>query len=147
MEQRAQPKAWTIGYGDRPLEEFLGLLEAHGIQVVVDVRRFPASKIEHFRRENLERSLSERGVAYVWLGRELGGYRAGGYEKHMETELFKSGFARLVEIVGERRACVMCRETNPRYCHRRFISRELEKIGVEVLHIVGGKLARSRRPS
>ena len=37
-------------------------------------------------------SLREAGLDYVWLGDELGGYRKGGYETHMETEPFRAGF-------------------------------------------------------
>jgi uncharacterized protein (DUF488 family) len=74
---------WTIGHSNRPIETFLELLKEHNIEVLVDVRSFPTSKIEHFKREEIERWLPEKGIEYVWLGKELGGYRQGGYRTHM----------------------------------------------------------------
>jgi uncharacterized protein (DUF488 family) len=61
---------WTIGYDNRSIETFLELLDEHGIQVLVDVRSFPTSKIEHFKRERMERWLLEYGIEYLWLGKE-----------------------------------------------------------------------------
>ncbi|MEM1588921.1 MAG: DUF488 domain-containing protein [Candidatus Bathyarchaeia archaeon] len=127
---------WTIGHSNRSINTFLELLREHEIQVLVDVRSFPTSKIEHFKRENMEKWLPENGIEYVWLGRELGGYRKGGYEKHMRTKLFREGIKKLLEIAAQRRTCVMCMEPNPKYCHRRFIAAHLERRGVKVIHII-----------
>ncbi|MEM2337041.1 MAG: DUF488 domain-containing protein [Candidatus Bathyarchaeia archaeon] len=127
---------WTIGHSDRNLNVFLELLKEHDIHVLVDVRRFPTSKVEHFKRENMEKWLSEHGIEYVWLGKELGGYRKGGYKKHMQTKLFKEGVKKLVKIAAQKKTCVMCMEPNPKHCHRRFIAAYLERQGVRVMHIV-----------
>jgi len=112
------------------------LLRKHDIQVLIEVRSFPTSKIEHFKREEMERWLPENGIEYVWLGKELGGYRRGGYRKHMRTKLFKEGIKKLLEIAAKKRTCIMCMETNPKYCHRRFISAHLEKKEAKVVHII-----------
>jgi len=112
------------------------LLEEHGIQVLADVRSFPTSKIEHFKREEMERWLPERGIEYAWLGKELGGYRRGGYKAHMRTKLFREGIKKLLEIAAQKKTCIMCMEPNPKYCHRRFISTHLERKKVRVMHIV-----------
>ena len=53
---------WTIGYSNRTLDEFLRLLGEHKIQVFVDVRSFPTSKIERFRKEKMEQVLPEYGI-------------------------------------------------------------------------------------
>ncbi|MCD6431650.1 DUF488 domain-containing protein [Candidatus Bathyarchaeota archaeon] len=127
---------WTIGHSNRSLETFLNLLNEHEIQVLADVRRFPTSKLEHFKREALEKWLPKQGIEYVWLGEELGGYRRGGYKKHMRTELFREGIKKLLEIARTKRTCIMCMEVNPKYCHRRFISAHLERKGVRVIHII-----------
>ncbi|RLI10165.1 DUF488 domain-containing protein [Candidatus Bathyarchaeota archaeon] len=127
---------WTIGHSNRSLETFLNLLNEHEIQVLADVRRFPTSKLEHFKREALEKWLPKQGIEYVWLGEELGGYRRGGYKKHMRTELFREGIKKLLEIARNKRTCIMCMEVNPKYCHRRFISAHLERKGVRVIHII-----------
>lgn len=67
---------YTIGHSNRTLEEFLGALQSHGIEQVVDVRRWPTSrKHPHFSREALDRSLRAAGIAYLWMGDSLGGHR------------------------------------------------------------------------
>jgi len=129
-------KVWTIGHSNRPIKAFMELLSEHNIQVLVDVRSFPTSKIEHFKREEMMRWLPEQSIEYVWLGKELGGYRRGGYKAHMKTKLFKEGVKRLLEIAALKRTCIMCMEPNPKYCHRRFISGHLERKGVKVTHII-----------
>ena len=127
---------WIIGYGNRSIESFLEMLREHGIQLVVDVRSFPMSKIEHFKRERMEKWLLGYGIEYVWLGKELGGYCRGGYRRHMRTKLFREGIDRLLEIAETKRACIMCMEVKPKYCHRRFISAFLERGGVKVIHVI-----------
>jgi len=127
---------WTIGHSNRSINVFLELLKEFGIQVLVDVRSFPTSKVEHFKREKMEKLLQENGIEYVWLGRELGGYRKGGYKTYMRTKMFREGIKRLLDIASQKRTCIMCMEPNPKYCHRRFISAHLEKKGVNVLHII-----------
>ena len=127
---------WTVGYSNYSLENFLELLKGNRIQVLVDIRRFPTSKMQHFRKEEMEEWLPRKGVEYVWLGKELGGYRKGGYQKYMQTKTFREGVKKLLEIAKTKRVCIMCMETNPKYCHRRFISTYLEKKGVKVIHII-----------
>jgi len=139
MEKQAvklQIIIWTIGHSNRSIETFLQLLGEYGIQVLADVRSFPTSKIEHFKREQMQKWLQEHGIEYVWLGKELGGYRRGGYKRHMRTKLFREGIRQLLEIAKVRGACVMCMELKPKCCHRRFISAHLERKGVKVIHII-----------
>ena len=78
-----KPVIWTIGHSNRTIDAFIELLGEHKIQVIADVRSFPTSKIEHFKKEQMERWLPQYGIEYVWLGKELGGYRPGGYKRHM----------------------------------------------------------------
>lgn len=138
MNKRENSKIvlWTIGHSNRSVKYFLELLKAHNIEVLVDVRRFPTSKIEHFKREQMERWLPKNGVEYLWLGEKLGGYRRGGYKNYMQTKSFREGIQRLLEIARKKRVCIMCMETNPKYCHRRHISAYLERRGIQVFHIL-----------
>ena len=134
MEEK--PKIWTIGHSNRSIDAFLALLNEYIVQVLVDVRSFPTSKIEHFKRERMEKWLSQQGIEYLWLGKELGGYRRGGYKTHMRTKLCSEGVKQLLEIAKVKRTCIMCMELKPKYCHRRFISAHLERKGVKVIHII-----------
>ncbi|MDI6819506.1 MAG: DUF488 domain-containing protein [Candidatus Hodarchaeaceae archaeon] len=132
----ATARIYTIGYGNRKFDDFLALLERFGIELVVDVRSFPTSKWPEFVKENLQETLPARGIDYVHL-RELGGYRRGGYEAHMHTADFKHGLEKLTQLARERVATIMCVESSPSACHRRFIARRLRRRGWEVVHIVG----------
>ena len=130
---------YTLGHSNRSLSEFIGIVEYYGIGVVVDVRRFPkSSRYPHFSREVLEESLRCRGVEYVWLGDELGGYRTGGYLNYMKSEKFRRGFQKLISIIESscRSVVVMCSERLWFKCHRRFIANELAKLGYTVVHII-----------
>ena len=84
----------------------------------------------------MEKWLPQNGIEYVWLGKELGGYKRGGYKKHMRTKIFREGIRKLLEIAQNKRVCIMCMEVNPKYCHRRFISAYLERNSVKVQHII-----------
>jgi uncharacterized protein (DUF488 family) len=132
----SQLTLWTIGHSNRSKEKFLELLKENRIEAIADVRSFPTSKVEHFRREEMERWLPQEKVEYVWLGRELGGYRHSGYKAHMRTKLFRDGIEKLLETARAKRTCIMCMEVNPKFCHRRYISAYLEKKKVRVMHII-----------
>lgn len=133
---------WTIGHGSRKIDYFISLLEENHIQLLVDVRRFPTSKTEHFRRERLEELLCSRGIAYVWLGDMLGGFRKEGYENYMLTKEFSKGIEELIKLASEKRTCIMCLEVSPKGCHRRFISMCLSKNGWSVFHIIKSNVVR-----
>lgn len=156
---------YTVGHSNLSLAEFLGLLSEFGIRAVVDVRAFPGSrKYPHFSRENLARALEKEGIAYLWLGKELGGYRgrglgaespntawrAGGfrnYADHMLTQEFRRGTERLLSLARERRTAYMCAERFWWCCHRRLISDFLVAHGHRVIHILGpGKAMEHRLP-
>jgi len=65
---------YTIGHSNHSLDKFVELLKRHGITVVVDVRSAPYSRFHaQFNKEELKHALRERGLGYVFLGRELGG--------------------------------------------------------------------------
>jgi uncharacterized protein (DUF488 family) len=127
---------YTIGSSRRTEEEFIETLRAYNIESLVDVRSFPKSKLEHFARENLSDILKDSGIEYIYLGRELGGFRKGGYEAYTETEGFHSGVEKLEEIASRKRTVFMCAERFPWKCHRRYISRELNHRGWKVIHII-----------
>lgn len=127
---------YTLGTSPRSPGEFLELLTSHGVQVVVDVRRFPSSRFEHFQREKLAGLLSEAGIDYIYMGKELGGYRRGGYQDFTTTTEFQKGLQKLEEVALERKAAIVCAERFPWRCHRRFISLGLEKRGWQVKHII-----------
>jgi uncharacterized protein (DUF488 family) len=148
--RQAPPDAWTIGHSTRELEEFLGVLEAHGIEQVADVRRFPASRRHpQFHRETLAAALEEREIAYRWF-EELGGRRrpesdspnrgltsAGfrGYADYTRTPAFAQAFHELTAWMRGGRTTILCAERLWWQCHRRLLSDILVARGATVLHI------------
>lgn len=127
-------KIYTIGHSNRSMKEFLRLLKKYGIVTIVDVRRFPTSKIDIFKKENMKKWLLARGIEYLHL-EELGGYR-GGYEEWMKNRRWKESYETLKEIASKGRVAIMCAERLPFRCHRRFIAMKLKSDGWEVIHII-----------
>jgi uncharacterized protein (DUF488 family) len=89
---------YSLGTSTRAMDEFIELLVGRSVALVVDVRRFPTSRFEHFCREKLERLLPEAGIDYVYMGEEFGGYRRGGYQNFTATSQFQAGISKLEEI-------------------------------------------------
>lgn len=72
---------FTVGHGARSIEEFLAVLSGAGVELLVDVRRYPGSKRHpHFGREALSDALAAGGIAYEWWGEHMGGRREVGEE-------------------------------------------------------------------
>lgn len=145
---------WTAGHSTRSIGDFIGMLKAHEIELVADVRQYPASRRHpQFGREALAASLKEAGVQYAHFP-ELGGRRKPapdshntawrneafrGYADYMETVEFVAGVARLLETAARSRTAIMCAEAVWWRCHRSLISDFLKARGVEVLHILDAK--------
>jgi len=127
---------YTVGTSNRTPEEFVLLLHRYGIQLLVDVRRFPTSRIEHFKREHLAPLCTAAGIDYQWMGDALGAFRSKGYDHHMGSDDFKKALHTLEGLALSRTAALCCAEKLPWKCHRLFIARELEKHTWNVLHII-----------
>jgi uncharacterized protein (DUF488 family) len=139
---------YTIGHSNHPIEQFLSLLQRHGITALGDVRSTPYSRFNpQFRREALQASLASVGIQYGFLGEELGArsrdpdvYDADGrvsYTKLARTALFQKGIERLRGGMGTFRIAIMCAEREPLDCHRTIlVSRELVREGIEIQHIL-----------
>jgi uncharacterized protein (DUF488 family) len=139
---------YTIGHSKHPIERFVALLQQHGIDALADVRSTPYSRFNpQFNREKLQASLAAAGIRYVFLGEELGArskdascYDEEGrvsYAKLARTAPFRAGIERLLTGMQQHRIAIMCAEREPLDCHRTIlVSRELERAGVAVTHIL-----------
>ncbi len=126
------------------------MLRAHGIEAVVDVRRFPGSRRHpHFAREQLSAFLQAHDIAYHWMP-ELGGRRSPrkdsvntgwrvdafrGYADYMETSEAAAAIEALLALAHVRPTTVMCAEALWWQCHRRLISDRVVAEGHSVFHI------------
>jgi uncharacterized protein (DUF488 family) len=150
-------RIWTIGHSTRTIEIFISLLEEHGIKVLADVRTLPGSKrYPQFNKETLADSLGKAGVRYEHFP-ELGGRRKPrsdsrntawrnasfrGYADYMETEQFRKGVERLLDLAGQAGStALMCAEAVWWRCHRGLISDYLKVRGIEVGHILDANKA------
>ncbi len=127
----------TIGHSTRPIERFVDLLRAHSIELVIDVRRWPASKRNpQFHRDALAQSLDAASIGYDWRG-DLGGFRKPApdsintawrvgafraYADFMLTDEFGGILEALEEIVSLKRGALMCAEAVPWQCHRQLLA-------------------------
>jgi len=127
---------YTLGTSRRSEEDFIEILFAYDIRLVIDVRSFPKSRIPIFKRENLEMLLSREGIEYHFLGAELGGFRKGGYIAYTITEAFINGVDKLESLAQTKTSVIVCAERFPWKCHRKWIARELNKRGWKVEHII-----------
>jgi uncharacterized protein (DUF488 family) len=130
---------YTVGSSTRTLDEFLDLLRAYGIELLIDVRRWPKSRLAHFAKDQLRDHLSAAGIGYHWLGEGLGGYRKGGYGSYLRTEEFAAGLRALERRACDQRTVVMCSERLPWRWHRRFIGDALHEQGWQVIHVIDEK--------
>jgi uncharacterized protein (DUF488 family) len=134
-------KIYTLGTDLRSSEDFIEILLAYTVMAFVDVRTYPRSKLPHFNKKVLSDLLSSNGLEYHFMGMELGGFQKGGYTAYTMTEQFQKGIAMLEAIASEKVSVVACAEKFPWKCHRKWISRELQKRGWKVEHIIDkGKL-------
>ena len=126
-------EVFTIGYGGRRFDDFVTPLQQHGISLVVDIRRFPRSKMPEYNKESIEAKLPEFGISYIWMGDTLGGLRRGGYPKYMESDDYQAGITKLVELAEQGNIVLMCKERTDAACHRRYIVETLTNNGIKTI--------------
>jgi uncharacterized protein (DUF488 family) len=137
---------YTIGHSTHEFAEFVELLKLHGVTLVTDVRSQPYSRLEHFRRGPLENALRAEGIAYEFLGRELGARREeadcyadgqAAYELVAQLPAFLEGLDRLQRDAAQHRIALVCAEREPLDCHRTvLVARQLTARGWSVHHIL-----------
>ena len=141
----------TVGHSTRALEIFVALLKVHAIQLIVDVRRWPASRrYPHFSREALASSLNSNGVDYLWRG-DLGGFRKPSpdspntawrvgafraYADFMLTREFEPIIRGVENTTTTQRIALMCAEAVPWRCHRQLLADAFLVRGWSVRHIM-----------
>lgn len=138
---------YTIGHSDHSIERFIGLLKQHGITAIADVRSAPYSRFHpQFNKDILASSLEKEGIAYVFLGKELGArpedpmcYENGkvDFNRIAEREDFKSTLKRVLKGSEKYRIALMCAEKEPLDCHRTIlICHNLKRLVVSIKHIL-----------
>ena len=141
----------TIGHSTRPIDDFIRILQAHGVSCLVDVRTIPRSRHNpQFNQDALRVSLKESAIGYRHMS-GLGGLRrptgesvnAGwrnasfrGFADYMRTKGFGQALNDLISLATRQRVVIMCAEAVPWRCHRSLIADALLARGVAVEHIM-----------
>lgn len=156
MTNQAAKKIWTIGHSTHSIKEFIEMLSAFQIEMVVDIRRFPGSrKFPQFNQEALKESLQQNNIDYSYM-EDLGGRRKvnpdsknivwrnpsfRAYADYMETAEFRDAFEKLKQIAQKKATTFLCSEAVWWRCHRSMVSDLLKVNGWEVKHIMNAKKA------
>ena len=138
---------FTVGHSTHPVERFVQLLSRHEITAIADVRSQPYSRMNpQFNRDALRSTLKDAGIAYVFLGKELGArsndescYLNGKvqYDRLAMTSLFREGLDRVELGLAKHRIALMCAEKDPLTCHRSIlVCRHLVARDIGVAHIL-----------
>ena len=141
-----QATIFSIGHSNHTIDKFISLLESSQINMVVDVRSAPFSRMfPQFNQETLKKSLSDASIGYLFLGDQIGGrsndpddYQDGQvlYKALANKEAFKTGIERLKEGSAKYRIALMCSEKEPLDCHRTLlVSQALASSDIVIGHI------------
>jgi uncharacterized protein (DUF488 family) len=136
-KEESSPLVMTIGHSTRTLKKFIGLLQAHAVSQVVDVRTIPRSRHNpQFNKDSLPGELKKAGLGYVHLP-GLGGLRHAklnslnvgwlnasfrGYADYMQTPEFETSLEELIQLAKREQIVIMCAEAVPWRCHRSLIA-------------------------
>jgi uncharacterized protein (DUF488 family) len=142
---------FTVGHSTLPINQFIALLKAYGIERLVDIRTVPRSRRNpQFEGAALANSLGSEGIEYVHLqalgglrhprkdspntGRRNQGFR--GYADYMQTQAFENELKTLITLSQEKRVAIMCAEAVPWRCHRSLVSDALVARDIPVVEIL-----------
>ena len=144
---------WTIGHSTREWGEFVAILKEFEVATLCDIRSLPGSrKFPQFNSDAMSEALARESIAYVWMGKGLGGRRSRGlgetspnkgfrsrgfrnYADYMQSDAFRQALDDLIALAGRSRTAIMCAEILYFRCHRWLVSDALTARGIRVVHI------------
>ncbi|MEM1574587.1 MAG: DUF488 family protein [Nitrososphaerota archaeon] len=146
---------YTIGHSNRDLNTFIFILKKFNINVLIDVRRFPSSKLAWFKRDYLKSELKSFEINYISIP-ELGALGVSKYVTPLQNincissstfksyityllsnSIAKSKIHEIVDMLNRGlKLCLMCRERFPWKCHRYYLSDYLKAMKIDVLHLI-----------
>ena len=127
-------RVFTIGYEGATMDAFLAVLNAAGVERVIDVRALPLSRRPGFSKSSLAASLADAGIGYVHL-KALGtpkpardaakkGDRAtleAVYAGQLDLPEAQVQAARMMSLAAEKPSALLCLERDPGMCHRTLL--------------------------
>lgn len=120
---------YTVGHSTHLIDYFIDLLNAHGVNCVVDVRTLAASRFNpQYNKAKLSASLKEKGITYIHMPEEFGArhtdpaFLTNGrvdFDKVRKSSAFNKGVGRLRHGLNKGfTIALMCAEADPLECHR-----------------------------
>lgn len=153
---------YTIGHGNRTIDNLVATLIVGGVTRLVDVRSYPRSRrYPHFGYGPLGANLAAAGIAYEWRGKALGGRRRAetetnhpglreplfrAYAEHMRSDAFQRVAAELRARAEREVLCLMCAERDPARCHRSLLADWMVVRGARIMHLLGTGETREHSP-
>jgi len=144
------PTIFVVGHSTRTIKNFIDLLRAHSVNLLVDIRTIPKSRHNpQFNEDVLKKKLNDNKIRYVHM-KGLGGLRHHdknsinlgwrnlsfrGFADYMQTKEFDSSIKELIELSKAHTVAIMCAEGNPFRCHRSLVADVLLVRHVKGLHI------------
>ena len=154
------PYIYTIGHSTRPVEEFIEILKAYRVNLLVDIRTIPRSRHNpQYEETALQEALENQKIGYLHLA-ALGGLRHArkdsintgwknlsfrGYADYMQTEEFSVAINELMALTKEKTVAIMCAEAVPWRCHRSLVGDALLVRGIEVVDILSETSAKPHK--
>jgi uncharacterized protein (DUF488 family) len=128
---------FTIGYQGRTLDEFVSLLAANDIDILVDVRHTPWSRKPDFRKARLATGLESNSIDYVHLPefgsapglrerlKQTGDWAsfANAYSQNLST--MDEHIRAVLGVFKGKRICLLCLEADPEVCHRSILAEQI----------------------
>ncbi len=149
---------FTIGYEGTDIARFLATLKAVGIECLADVRAVPHSRKKGFSKKSLSELLEANGIEYRHFlplgdpkpGRDAA--RAGDYETfravytdHLAQDDSQASLEDLIEVVKNKKTCLLCFERDPKTCHRSIIAQSIVARGHDSFELYGDDPTRYER--
>ena len=142
---------FALGHSMLPIERFVAVLQAYGIERLADIRTIPRSRHNpQFNDTALASSLAAQHVEYVH-SKALGGLRRArkdspntgwrnesfrGFADYVQTAEFQHALEALIHMSRQKRLAIMCAEAVPWRCHRSLVADALSVRGVPVVEIL-----------
>lgn len=136
------------------------LLQAYGIETLVDVRKIAKSRHNpQYNEDELRTSLAAHNISYLRM-EELGGLRHTTKESintawenrsfrafadYMQTPQFTNAIEELIKVAAETQTVIMCAEAVPWRCHRSLIGDALLIRNISVVDIFNEKSSRPHK--
>ena len=146
---------FTIGHSTRSIPDFVELLRAGRVELVIDIRTIPRSRTNpQFNAESLGDTLAPWQIGHGRIA-ALGGLKGRSpgvppgvngwwknrsfhnYADHALSADFRAGLLELVALGRSRRTAIMCAEAVWWRCHRRIVADHLLAGGEAVCHLMG----------